>query len=164
MISSDKFPTYNVSSSSWPRIICFWFPKPCCFCWRELWLFWDCSEDCCFWLCCCWYFWCCWWWWWYWWWYFWCCRCCCWLKFIIGSGCFALRVDNELVSVFWVSRSDWIILSFDFSSFSRDVMFCWRSVLAQLLSLFWRFASACLSKSENPSIFEVFVLYFRCYF
>ena len=23
-----------------------------------------------------------------------------WLKFIIGSGCFALRVDNELVSVF----------------------------------------------------------------
>ena len=23
-----------------------------------------------------------------------------WLKFIIGSGCFALRVDNELVSAF----------------------------------------------------------------
>ena len=26
LISSDNFPTYNVSSSSWPRIICFWFP------------------------------------------------------------------------------------------------------------------------------------------
>ena len=74
---------------------------------------------------------------WYWWWYFWCCRCCCWHKFIIVSGCFALRVDNELVSVFWVSRSDWIILSFDFSSFSRDAMLCWRrSVLSKLLSIF----------------------------
>ena len=39
------------------------------------------------------------------------------LKFIIGSGCFAIRVDSELVSAFWVARSDWIILSFYFSSF-----------------------------------------------
>ena len=109
---SDKFPTYNVSSLFLPRIICFWFPKPCCFCWRELWLFWDCCEGCCCWLRYCWCFWCCWRW--YWWRYFWCCRCCCSLKFIIGSGCFALRIDNELVSIFWVCRSGWIILSFDF--------------------------------------------------
>ena len=40
-----------------------------------------------------------------------------WLKFIIDSGCFAIRVDSELVSAFWVTRSDWIILSFDFISF-----------------------------------------------
>ena len=40
-----------------------------------------------------------------------------WPNFIIDSGCFAIRVDNELVSTFWVTRSDWIILYFDFSSF-----------------------------------------------
>ena len=66
LISSDKFPTYNVSSSSWPGIICFWIPKLCCLCWWELWFFWDCCGSCCrcFWCCC-----------WWWWWYFWCCRC-----------------------------------------------------------------------------------------
>ena len=28
-----------MSSSSWSRIIFFWFPKLCCICWRQLWFF-----------------------------------------------------------------------------------------------------------------------------
>ena len=55
LISSDKFLTY-VSSSSWPRIICFLYPELCCFCWQQLWFFWDRCEDC-VWFCCCWCFW-----------------------------------------------------------------------------------------------------------
>ena len=38
-------------------------------------------------------------------------------KFTICSSCFALRLENEWVATFCVSRSDWIILSFILRSF-----------------------------------------------